>query len=60
MFSKDDEGSLILEKLSEAELIDEFYSAVDSDDFSKIEELLSLAGVSDSSIGSVIKQLVES
>ncbi len=60
MLSKDDEGSLILEKLAEADLIDEFYKAVDSDDFSKIEELLSLAGVSDSSIGSVIKQLVES
>lgn len=58
--NNDDLGSLVLEKLAELGLIDDFYKAVDSDDFSKIEEVLSSAGVEDKTIGSIIQQLVES
>ena len=60
MINTDDEGSLILEKLAEANLVEEFYSAVDSDDFSKIEDLLSRVGIEDSKIQSVIQSIVES
>lgn len=55
----ENEGSLILEKLAEANLVEEFYSAVDSDDFSKIEDLLSRVGIENSKIQSVIQSIVE-
>lgn len=58
--NKDDQGSLVLEKLAEVGLIDEFYSAIDSDNFSKIEEILTSIGVAEGEISSIISQVTDS
>ena len=54
------EGSEILEKLAEVNRVEEFMSAVDSDDFHAVEGLLQFAGVDEDSIAWVLKEMQES
>ena len=53
----DFEGSLILEKLAEADKVDEFYAAIDSDDFSRVKALLGQAGVDAATIAFVLQKM---
>ena len=53
------EGSLILERLTEIGKVDEFYEAVDSDNFSLIKKLLHEAEIDDTTIATVLKMVEE-
>lgn len=54
---EDYEGSEILEKLAEHDLVDDFLEAVDSDDFSKIVKILRRANVDEEMIKLVLEEL---
>lgn len=54
------EGSILLEKLAEIGLVDQFFEAVDSDDFSTITNLLREADIDEESIQIVIKKIIDS
>lgn len=41
----DYEGTIVLEKLNEIDKVDEFYEAIDSDNFSKAKSLMRQAGL---------------
>lgn len=51
------EGDIILEKLAEIGKVEEFYEAVDSDNFSKIEEPLKLVNASSETIQVVFEEM---
>ncbi len=53
------EGSLILEKLAQVNLVDKFYEAVDSDDFTTIRRLLFDALVDEKDIETVLRMIEE-
>lgn len=57
MYEKNFEGTLILEKMAELRLIDEFYEALDLDDFDKAEELMDEAGLDLETINWVLEQM---
>ena len=54
------EGTLVLEKLAEVDKVDEFFEAVDSDDFDKAKQLMKIAGVDSESIAIVLKKMADS
>ena len=45
MQNKDFEGSLVLEKLAEINLLDEFWEAIDSDDLEDADRLMAMAKI---------------
>jgi hypothetical protein len=51
------QGDIILEKLAEIDKVQEFYDAVDSDDFAKIKELLELVNIDQETIELVFKEI---
>ena len=51
------EGTLVLEKLAEIGKGDEFYEAVDSDDFERAIALMKKAGVDEESINQTVKMM---
>lgn len=55
----DDEfdGSLVLEKLAAVGKVNEFYSAVDADDFATARVLLARAGLDADTIATVLKKM---
>lgn len=53
------EGSMVLEKLAEHDLVDEFYEAVDADNFGKASALMKKAGVDLETINAVLKEMSE-
>jgi len=55
----DFEGSVILEKLAEADLVDAFFEAVDADDFGKARALMKKAGLDFEAIETVLKMMNE-
>jgi len=55
MDEDDFEGTLVLEKLSEIGKVDEFFEAVDSDNFGKATSLMRRAGVDEETIEMVKK-----
>ena len=55
----DFEGSLVLEKLTEIGKLDEFYEAVDSDDFGTAKSLMNLAGLDDETIETVLRKMAD-
>ena len=59
MLEESFEGSLVLEKLAEVNLVDEFYAAIDSDDIPKVIQLLRSAEVNEGLIKTLISQLVD-
>ena len=53
------EGTLVLEKLTEAGTLDDFYNAVDVDDFKQAKRLLKLAGLDAETIQTVLNKMTE-
>lgn len=53
----DFEGTLVLEKLAEIDKVDEFFDAVDSDDFDKATSLMRRAGIDRETIDIVLKKM---
>lgn len=60
MDEDDFEGSLVLEKLAEVGVLDEFYEAIDSDNFNQAKELMKSAGLDVETISLVLKKMRES
>lgn len=54
------EGSLVLEKLAQIHKLDEFYDAIDSDDFSAARSLMLEAGLSLPAIEIVLNKMKHS
>lgn len=57
MGDHDFEGTLVLERLAEIDRVDEFFEAVDSDDFGKAKSLMKLAGVDAETISIVLEKM---
>jgi hypothetical protein len=57
MEENDFEGTLVLEKLAEIGKVDDFFSAVDSDDFRKAKALMKLAKVDSETIDIVLQKM---
>lgn len=57
MDEEDFEGSQILERLASLNLVDEFFGAIDSDNFEEVESILEHAGIDEETIARVLKQM---
>ncbi len=57
MDENDFEGTLVLEKLAEVQKVEEFFEAIDADDFGKAASLMRRAGVDSETIAIVIKKM---
>ena len=57
MDETDFEGTLVLEKLAEIGKVDEFFDAIDSDNFGKAKSLMKAADLDSESIGTVLKMM---
>lgn len=57
MTESDFEGTLVLEKLAELDLVDEFFEAVDTDDFAKASSLMKRARIDLETIKEVLKKM---
>lgn len=57
MDSNDFEGSLVLEKLASLDLVDDFFEAVDSDNFKEVVSLLRQADVDEETITMVLNKM---
>jgi hypothetical protein len=60
MDEQDFEGTLVLEKLALIDKVDDFFEAIDSDDFRKAESLMRLARVDTETIAVVLRKMVDS
>ena len=60
MDKSDFEGSLVLEALAQIGKLDEFYEAIDADDFATAKRLLKKAKIKDDDIETVLKMMRES
>lgn len=59
MNENDFEGTLVLEKLAEIDKLDDFFEAIDADDFTKAKSLMKRAGVDAETIMIVLKKMNE-
>lgn len=59
MDETDFEGTLVLEKMAEINKVDEFFDAIDSDDFDEVKRLLRKAGVDQDTLAIVLKKMSE-
>jgi len=59
MDESDFEGTLVLEKLAMIGKVDDFFEAIDSDDFEKAKTLMKKANVDSESIVIVLKKMAE-
>lgn len=57
MDEADFEGTLVLEKLAEIGKVDEFFEAIDSDDFAVAQKLMRRAGLDVETIEMVLKKM---
>lgn len=57
MDDTDFEGTLVLEKLAQINKLDEFYEAIDSDDFAKAKSLMKRAQIDAETIAIVLKKM---
>ena len=57
MDKSDFEGSLVLEKLAEIDKVDDFFAAVDADDFLTATYLMKLAKLDADTIAEVVRQM---
>ncbi|HRO66897.1 MAG TPA: hypothetical protein PL182_04975 [Pseudobdellovibrionaceae bacterium] len=57
MDETDFEGTLILEKMVEIGKLDDFFEAIDSDDFAKVRSLLRRANVDSETIEVVLRKM---
>ena len=55
----DFEGTLVLEKLARIEKLEEFFDAVDSDDFNLAKSLMTEAGVDPETMAVVLKKMAD-
>ena len=60
MNEEDFEGSLVLEKLAEINKVDDFFDAIDSDDFGKAQSLMRHAKIDSDTIAMVMKKMKHS
>jgi hypothetical protein len=60
MEESDFEGTLVLEKLAEIDKVEEFLSAVDSDDLSTARSLMIRAKIDAETIAIVLKKIADS
>jgi len=56
----DFEGTLVLEKLAEIEKVDEFFEALDGDDFETAKRLMRAAKVDSQTIEIVLQKMADS
>ena len=57
---KDDfEGTLVLEKLASVDKLDEFWEAIDSDDFKKAASLMKRANIDAETISLVLQKMAD-
>lgn len=59
MDESDFEGTLVLEKLAEIDRLEDFFEALDADDFNKAKSLMKKAGVDSDTIAIVLKKMQE-
>ncbi len=59
MDESDFEGTLVLEKLGQIGKLDEFFDAIDSDDFAKAASLMKRAQIDAETIRVVLKKMAE-
>jgi hypothetical protein len=59
MDEDDFEGTLVLEKLAAAGLIEEFFEAIDSDDFGVASRLMKRVGLDAETIAMVLKKMAD-
>lgn len=59
MEESDFEGTLVLEKLAEIGKVDDFFDAIDSDDFDRARALMKQAKVDSETIAIVLKKMRE-
>jgi hypothetical protein len=57
MDESDFDGTLVLEKLAEINKVDEFFEAIDSDDFEKAKSLMKKANIDSQTIDIVLKKM---
>ncbi len=57
MDESDFEGTLVFEKLAEINKLDDFFEAIDADDFGKAQQLMKKAGVDSETISLVLKKM---
>lgn len=57
MDEQDFEGTLVLEKLAEIGKVDDFFAAIDSDDFGKAKSLMKQARIDLETIAIVLKKM---
>ena len=57
MDEQDFEGTLVLEKLAEINKVDDFFDAIDSDDFARAKALMVRAKVDEETIAIVLKKM---
>lgn len=53
------EGTLVLEKLAAVAKLDEFFEAIDSDDFDRAKSLMKRAGIDSETVAIVLKRMSE-
>lgn len=53
------EGTIVLERLAEIGKVDDFFDAIDSDDFDRIKSLMKKAGLDSDTIAEVLKKIRE-
>lgn len=59
MHEYDFEGTLVLEKLAEIDKVEDFFDAIDSDDFAKAKVLMKRAGVDAPTIAIVLQKMAD-
>ncbi|MDZ4663090.1 MAG: hypothetical protein SGJ18_15875 [Pseudomonadota bacterium] len=59
MDENDFEGTLVLEKLAEINKVDDFFDAIDSDNFNKAQSLMRQANIDSETISIVLKKMSE-
>lgn len=57
MDESDFEGTLVLEKLAEINKLDDFFEAIDSDDFARAQSLMKKAGIDVETVAVVLKKM---
>lgn len=60
MDNTDFEGTLVLEQLAAIDGVDDFFEAVDADDFDRAKKLMKKAGVDAPTIAIVLRKMRES
>ncbi len=57
MNEQDFEGTLVLEKLAEINKVEEFYEAIDADDFGLAKKLMKRANIDPQTIAKVLQKM---